>query len=107
MHGAALLLLRFIGSVLGQVAFLIGVRREVTLDNLRHAFPTKESHELRAIARRSYANLCIVFAEMLYLRYASRKSVINGLYINNLAPTTHLLSGPNGAILLSGHLGNW
>ena len=97
MHGAALLLLRFIGSALGQVAFLMGVRRDVTLDNLHHAFPTKESHELRAIARRSYANLCIVFAEMLYLRYASRTAVLNGLYINNLAPTTHLLFGPNGA----------
>ncbi len=102
-----LFLLRVLGSVLGQLGFFAGVRRSVTIDNLTAAFPEKRASELRKIARRSYANLCIVFAEMLYLRYASRKAVYNGLYINNLPSVSHLISGPNGAILLSGHLGNW
>ncbi|MDP4199021.1 MAG: lysophospholipid acyltransferase family protein [Bacteroidota bacterium] len=107
MSGAVLLLLRLLGSLLGQLAYFLGLRRDVTLDNLHRAFPTMQSSKLRSIARRSFSNLGIVFAEMLYLRFARAKALRSGLTISNLDRINPILSSSKGAILLSGHIGNW
>jgi KDO2-lipid IV(A) lauroyltransferase len=102
-----LLLLRAIGSVLGTAAFYLGIRREVTLANLRHAYPELAEGWQRRIARKSFSNLGQVFFEFLFLRYTSRASVRDGLKIDNLPHVAELISDPHGCILLSGHLGNW
>ena len=102
-----LLLLRAFGSVLSCAAYYLGIRREVTIVNLRHAYPDLDERQRRRIARRSFSNLGQVFFEFLFLRYASPARIRNGLKIDNLAQVSELMDGPNGSILLSGHLGNW
>jgi KDO2-lipid IV(A) lauroyltransferase len=101
-----LVLLRLIGRVLGELGYHIGIRREGTLDNLRHAFPEKTEWDIRRIARASTRNLAVVFAEFLYLRIASKNAIADGLVIDNL-PEILTAAGPGGAILLGGHHGNW
>jgi Kdo2-lipid IVA lauroyltransferase/acyltransferase len=102
-----LLLLRTIGSILGIAAGVVGIRKSVTLDNLRHAFPDFSEKQIGQLARRSFANLGIVFIEFIFLRFAPKTAVHTGLHINNLQEAAPLIAGPNGSILLSGHLGNW
>ena len=102
-----LLLLRGVGSALGIIAYYLGIRREITLLNIAHAFPGMTKHQQRATVRRSYSNLGKVFFEFIYLRYGRKEKVHNGLKIVNLQEIDKLISGPKGSILLSGHLGNW
>ena len=99
--------LSFIGAALGIGAYGLGVRRDVTLDNLRHAYPAWSESEVRKVARASFGNLGRVFLEMLYLRYARRQSILSGLTYTNLEAFDHAEHALKGSIVLSGHLANW
>src|SRR5262245_35183999 len=58
---------RRVGSFLGGIAYhLLGRRREIALDNLRHAFPEKSNDELLEIARGSFRNYGIAILELLW-----------------------------------------
>ncbi len=100
-------LLRWLGGALGRLAFRLDIRARVTLDNLARAYPERSEKERRAIAAKSYSNLGNVFFEFLFLRFATKEAIERGLEITNLDEILPAISGPNGAILLSGHLGNW
>jgi len=45
-----LLILRGVGSVLGRLAFLAGIRSKVTLENLARAYPKLSPKERRKLA---------------------------------------------------------
>lgn len=96
-----------LGSMLAKAAFTFGVRKSVTMDNLRHAFHSLSEAELNALASKSYGNLGAVFLEMLYLRYASRDAIASRLHITNQAEIEQVLRDGKGMILLSAHLANW
>lgn len=102
-----LLILRCVGSVLGRLAFWAGIRSKVTLENLARGYPELRLNKRRKLAAKSYSNLGIVFFEFLFLRYGSKKAIQKGLEITNLEEMLPVISNPRGAILLSGHLGNW
>jgi KDO2-lipid IV(A) lauroyltransferase len=100
-------LLRAVGGMLGRLAFWCGIRSHVTIDNLVHAYPEWTSAKCRSVAEANYSSLGKVFFEFLYLRFASKPEIERGLEITNLTEFLPLMSGSSGAILLSGHLGNW
>lgn len=100
-------ILRCCGGLLGRLAFRLGIRSRVTLDNLARAYPELSSRKRRSIAVKSYSNLGKVFFEFLFLRCAGAYAIRNGLEITNLEEALPAIFGPHGAILLSGHLGNW
>ena len=100
-------LLRLIGLTLAELAYYLGVRRKVTKDNLAKAYPDQPSRFIKRTARRSYGNLGIVFAEMLYLRFASRRAVTGGLRVHNLTEVMSRIPRTIGAVFLSGHYANW
>src|SRR5690349_9323721 len=57
---------RDVGHGLGRlVYYLDGRRRRVAIDNLRHAFPSKSSEEIAAIAQRVFAHFGAVLLELL------------------------------------------
>jgi KDO2-lipid IV(A) lauroyltransferase len=60
-------LLLALGAALGALAFALGLRRRVVLDNLRLAFPGRTEDERRAIARATYRHFGRVAAEFLLL----------------------------------------
>jgi KDO2-lipid IV(A) lauroyltransferase len=77
------------------------------MDNLARAYPEWSLAKCRQTATKSYSSLGKVFFEFLFLRFASKRAIERGLEISNLTEFLPFLTGPNGAILLSGHLGNW
>src|SRR4051812_15236577 len=97
-------LFRLIGLTLGELAYVLGVRREITITNIAHAFPEWSSKQVRRIARRSFGNLGIVFAEMLYLRFASQSNVKAGLVIENLNEALDAIPRTTGIIFFGGHI---
>ncbi len=96
-----------IGASLGLLSFVLGIRRKVTIENLREAYPDWSEAELGRTARDSARNLGRVFFEMVYLRYAHRDKIAAGFNLRNLPDVHSALQGSKGAILLSGHLANW
>src|ERR1017187_974802 len=100
-------LLRLIGGSLGWLSYKAGIRSQVTLENLQNAFPEMSERSLRRIASRSYSNLGKVFFEFLFLRFASKRKISNGLRVSNLSDVEKAISESKGAILLSGHIANW
>ena len=53
-----------IGAALGVLAYWLGIRRRVALDNLARAFPEKPPAERRKLARAAYAQLGRSLAEL-------------------------------------------
>jgi KDO2-lipid IV(A) lauroyltransferase len=84
---------------------MLGVRRSISLYNLRLAFPERSTRELKRIGRQSWVNLVTVFLEMTTLRYLSDDELRRRITVENL----DLLRarGEGGQLLLSGHFGNW
>ncbi len=82
-------------------------RRRTALENLRAAFKGEKSEqELRAIARGSFQHMTLTYAELLRLsRHREDKSLHTFLVGTPLLD--EVLSRGKGAILLTGHIGNW
>lgn len=96
---------RMVARPLGALFGLIGLRGSVAEQNLRRAFPEMDRGEILRIARASLRNLVTVYLEIPSLRYLSPDALRRTLVIDNL----HLLTSidKRGALLLSGHVGNW
>ncbi|MFA6456196.1 MAG: hypothetical protein WCW40_05180, partial [Bacteroidota bacterium] len=47
----------------GFIYSVVGLRKSLVLDNLRHAYPAKNETEIREIAKASYRNLFTAYFE--------------------------------------------
>ena len=93
---------RFLAFGFGRLAFALGIRRRVTLDNLRMAFPERSARERRRIARAAYGHMFL--------------SALEGLCGHVLGASTslelvnwHLIekSLDKGMLVASAHFGSW
>jgi KDO2-lipid IV(A) lauroyltransferase len=96
---------RRVAGPLAAAAWALGIRRDVTLRNLALAFPDLDAAGRERIGRASLRNLLTVFLEILTLRHLSSASIRRWLVVENLELLRSI--GPDGALLLSGHVGNW
>ncbi len=87
--------------------YVIRLRRDVVLRNLRIAFPNLSEKEIQNIAYKNYISIAITFLE-LFLVDKLTKEQISSLYtIENLDLINKRKSEDNGLILLTAHFGNW
>ena len=94
-----------LGGLLGRTAFdLFGLRRRVTLINLRLAFPQMGKEELISLGRRNYQALGRTFFDLLKLPHSHFQSRVEFAGLNNL---NQALQGGKGGIILGGHFGSW
>jgi len=83
-----------------------GYRRRVALENLQAALPERTSeHDL--LERRAFMNLLRVYLELPILARSSRQRVESLLVIESGELLRRPVTDRNGALLLSGHIGNW
>jgi len=108
--------IKFIGNLLGDILFfMVPKRRDVAIDNLRHAYSgEKDADEINRIARESCRSFIYTFLEIVKFRYLftgpdvldkmkSYADNLDGLF--NKAKKIHVESG--GCIFVTPHLGNW
>jgi Kdo2-lipid IVA lauroyltransferase/acyltransferase len=98
-------LARFVGGL----AYTLGIRRRVTLENLAQAFPERPEPERRSIARGAYFTMARVVLEALADEHRlppgwEQEEVVGGEAW--LALQAHLATG-KGALLVTAHFGNW
>lgn len=98
-----------IGRALGTFVWkVVGFRRQVVLDNLRHAFGEEmDEPELRELAHSFYRNLGMTLMEFLAFPGMKKADFIDLVEIRNKEHYTRLVDGGGGALLVSGHFGNW
>ena len=97
-------LARFVGTL----AFTLGIRRRVALENLAHAFPEKRLAERKAIARGAYVCMARTAVESLvpddHLDMSWEDAAPQGEAWEALLAS---VARGQGALLVTGHLGNW
>lgn len=85
----------------------VRVRRSVVEDNLRRAFPEKGDAERGAIARACYRAFSRTAIEFARLQDMSPDAILRMGTIEGREHIEAIARGGRGAILLSGHFGNW
>lgn len=88
---------------------VLGYRRKVVLDNLRHSFPEKTENEIQQIAKRYYRYLCDLFLESFKTLTIRKKSMLKHCVLGDasLQLFDRLAKENKSIILVMGHFGNW
>ena len=95
------------GATLGSLGYFFGIRKDVALGNLHAAFPEKSPEECDAIARSLYQNLGRNLVELLRFETQSQSDVRALVTFEGEEHFKAALAQGRGAILVSGHFGNW
>jgi KDO2-lipid IV(A) lauroyltransferase len=95
------------GARLGAAVYRMGIRRPVVEDNLRRAFPEASEAWLDGVARGAYRHLGREAAAMLRLSRLDRAAVVERTIPRGWDELQGALAEGNGAILFTGHYGNW
>ncbi len=96
------------GKTLGTVVFyLIPIRRSLTLDHLRRAFPQKSSTEIKEIAVAVYRNIVTSLLEIFWFSHLTADKVKTIVAMPDTSIMDARLKEGKGLIMLGGHFGNW
>ena len=98
-----------LGGALGTFVWrVVGFRRAVVLDNLRHAFGHERGEpQLRALAAAFYRNLGMTLMEFLALPRLSAADIVGLVDIEGAEYLESIRRLGRGGLLVSGHFGNW
>ena len=97
-----------VGRLLGTIAYdVIGSRRRVAIDNLRHAFPAASLGELTAIAKGAFRNYGITMMEFLWFPRLTDDRIARLVRVQNPELLKDGFARGKGMVMLSGHFGNW
>ena len=100
---------RSLGRAVGDLAYVALVsQRRLALRHLEFAFGSSVSPaERRGIARRMFRHLSMNAVEWFKLTAMSREQVQRWVRADGVEHLRQALAGGNGAIVVSGHFGNW
>lgn len=87
--------------------YVVGYRKKVVLDNLRHAFPEKSDPEIKAIARGFYRNFCDVMVEILKQLSIGPEKLKRRVKFLNPEVLAEMTAHGGGGIAIFGHYANW
>jgi KDO2-lipid IV(A) lauroyltransferase len=88
------------------VYHVFGYRKELVLDNLKHAFPEKSEKEIRVICAKFYRNFCDQWIEMLKLLTITEKE-LSRRFTGNWELLEQLRIEGRNAYVFLGHTFNW
>jgi Kdo2-lipid IVA lauroyltransferase/acyltransferase len=99
---------RSLGKALGSILFyLIPIRKNVVMGNLKKAFPYKTSIEIKKIALENFRNITITFFEFMSIPSCSAEEVKSFSKIELSDPARNILNKKEGFIFLTAHFGSW
>ncbi len=98
---------RALARVVAGTAYALGIRRRVTLDNLRHAFPELPERERRRIAKGAYINMAYAVMEGLCSPRLSEEELPRAVVSDDWAPVQAAIDDGKGILVASAHFGGW
>jgi len=87
--------------------YLIPIRKDVVINNLRKAFPEFDNQKIIKTAFNCYKNFIISLIEILSVPRLQKEDIIDMLPVTNADLITEKYNDGKGVILLSAHFGNW
>lgn len=97
-----------LGRFLGLFSYyLVPIRKKTALNNLALAFPEKTPGERKRILRRTFANFGQTFFEFLRTPFRSKSELADRVLFVNRSLLFEADRDGKGALLLTGHFGNW
>lgn len=91
----------------GLVRRPLGIRRNTVVENLRRAFPEASDEWIEETAQASYAHLGREVVAMVRLSRLSREEIVALTDVPTWPEVQEALAEGNGALLVTGHYGNW
>ncbi len=99
---------RKFSSVLAFVFFyIIPIRKNTTIDNLKKAFPEYTIDQINKIAFGSYKSFAISLIEILYSPWMNLEQIEKAINCSNINFILEKYNENKGLLLLSAHFGNW
>jgi KDO2-lipid IV(A) lauroyltransferase len=105
--GRAARVFLWLGALVGRLAYVLGFRRRVALENLQRAFPTQSRWTLRRIARASYEQLGRSLAEIALVRRVPDAFLDRLVRFDRLEVFEAARVKGHGIVVAVGHFGNW
>ncbi len=100
--------LPYIGRFLAFLAFyVVKIRRQVTLDNLRIAFPEQSHQWYKKTAFKTYCHFAQLILEFMKMNVWSPEKIRHKVQILNGQELLKNFKNGKRVILISGHFGNW
>ena len=97
-----------LASGLGRFVYRrLRIRAGVVEDQLRRAFPDRDEAWVRGVARGAYEHLAREAMMLIRLSRLGREAVIEATVIDGFDDLQEGLAEGNGALVVSGHIGNW
>jgi KDO2-lipid IV(A) lauroyltransferase len=96
-----------LARAIGDLSWLLRIRRAVTLDNLRHAFPELPEAERRRIARGAYRNMALAALESLTAPAQERGAPDRRLVWKNRELLERAAGEGRGVLVATAHIGSW
>lgn len=97
-----------LASALGRFVYRrLRIRADVVEDQLRAAFPDRDESWIRATAEGAYEHLAREAMMLIRLSRLGREAVVEATEFEGLDDLRAALEEGNGALVVSGHLGNW
>lgn len=98
---------RSLAFFVAKVAFVLGIRRSVALDNLKHAFPEKSEAERLEIARGVYRSLALAAIEAVTSDLLSDQELERAVEVVDWKGLDAVLAAQQPVLIASAHLGSW
>jgi len=87
--------------------YIIRYRREITINNLKRAFPEKSDQEIKKIMGRYYRNLSEIMVEVIKLETIKPETLKERFSISGYEHMTDAFEKGRNVIVAIGHCGNW
>lgn len=95
-----------LGAAAGWLAFALGIRRDVSVDNIEKALGVS-THEATRIARRSYQNFGRGLMDFAAFRRWSRDELLAQVAVDGVEHLEAARAAGRGAVIVAGHFGSW
>ena len=96
------------GRCLGTFAYLVdGRHRSIVKTNLKFTYPQWPRETVHHLAGQVFQNLGATLLNILQVNCFTRRQILDSVKIRGEANLRKAFQYPGGAILISGHLGNW
>lgn len=97
-----------LAAAVGRFAYrTLRIRADVAEDQLRRAFPERDEAWIRDVARGAYEHLGREAVMLIRLSRLGRDAVIAATDVEGFEAFQAALAEGNGALIVTGHLGNW
>jgi Kdo2-lipid IVA lauroyltransferase/acyltransferase len=98
-----------IGESLGSLGYRpLGIRKRVVERQIAAAFPDLSRNAVMGLARESYAHLGRTFIETALLETLGKKGLLELFEtVENWELVEEVMAGGKGAVMVTGHIGNW